>query len=727
MRLMKKIYKTILTLCLLLAYGQVSYGQLNVFQFTFENTETFTTDNAVGTPTFSTQGTLTTPSYFGGSTINDCPTTIGDSRSHAGWNTNDGYRFTVNTTGYSNLNFSVCIRSSSTSVGTFIIRASSDGSTWTTLVTAFTPSITFASYNGNLPVSCSNVASVFVEVFKTNNAGAVGNNIRIDNATLTGFINYYYAGTGNVNTLTNWGTNTDGTGTNPVNFTTAGSIYNMRNATTANMTANWTVSGIGSKVIVGDGTNPITFSIPDGMTVNSTVEVANNAILQTNNTGTVSGVGSFTLASGATLRTANVNGLNCIGVSGTETFATGANYEFNGTAEQTTNFGANNMLNSLTVNNSAGIKLSENITVNGTLTLTIGDLDLNGRNITLNGTLVEDRVNNHIVKDNTATTDANQGGSVIFTSAVNTGTSELKGTGLYLKTTLGAYNVTVNRKHYRGDGASRGGKGIKRIYQITPDAPTNVTSSATEMRIYYANDELADVSAPFVLYRWTSITGWESGSASSAFDDGINGTIPNYIQAINVSAFSHWTVGSSGSAPLPITLLSFEGKRIAQAGEPTESVKLTWATASEINNKGFEIQVSDNAQTFKAVDFIEGRGNSTTVSSYQLVFSNLNDGYYRLKQMDFDGKFSYSPIVFVEGLAGKVLVYPNPNNGTFKVVCGTQTTADKLDLPARLLNAQGVEVWRSMQTEVKTNLPAGVYFLHTVVAGKTKVTKVVIQ
>ena len=88
--------------------------------------------------------------------------------------------------------------------------------------------------------------------------------------------------------------------------------------------------------------------------------------------------------------------------------------------------------------------------------------------------------------------------------------------------------------------------------------------------------------------------------------------------------------------------------------------------------------------------------------------------------MDFDGKFSYSPIVFVEGLAGKMVVY-------LKVVCRTQTTADKLDLPARLLNAQGIEVWRGTQTEVKTNLPAGVYFLHTTVAGKAKITKVVIQ
>ncbi len=69
------------------------------------------------------------------------------------------------------------------------------------------------------------------------------------------------------------------------------------------------------------------------------------------------------------------------------------------------------------------------------------------------------------------------------------------------------------------------------------------------------------------------------------------------------------------------------------------------------------------------------------------------------------------------------MVYPNPNNGTFTISVGK----DKLDLPARLLNVQGVEVWRGVQTEVKTNLPAGMYFLHTIVAGKAKITKVIVN
>ena len=104
--------------------------------------------------------------------------------------------------------------------------------------------------------------------------------------------------------------------------------------------------------------------------------------------------------------------------------------------------------------------------------------------------------------------------------------------------------------------------------------------------------------------------------------------------------------------------------------------------------------------------------------------NNADEAYYRLKQVDFDGKFSYSPIVFVESIAGKVVVYPNPSNGAFTVSVGK----DKLDSPARLLNAQGKEVWRGTATKVATtDLPAGVYFLHTTVAGKTKITKVVIQ
>jgi hypothetical protein len=78
--------------------------------------------------------------------------------------------------------------------------------------------------------------------------------------------------------------------------------------------------------------------------------------------------------------------------------------------------------------------------------------------------------------------------------------------------------------------------------------------------------------------------------------------------------------------------------------------------------------------------------------------------------------------VFVEGIDA-LKVYPNPNKGTFTNSVGK----DKLDSPARLLNVVGKEVWRGVQTEVHTTgLSTGIYFLHTTVAGKTKITKLVI-
>jgi len=91
--------------------------------------------------------------------------------------------------------------------------------------------------------------------------------------------NYYSKSTGSLNVLATWGTATNGTGTSPTSFTSNNQIFNVRNNATPTIAAAWTVSGTGSKIIVGDGTAACNFQIPATNTCSGTIDVAANATL----------------------------------------------------------------------------------------------------------------------------------------------------------------------------------------------------------------------------------------------------------------------------------------------------------------------------------------------------------------------------------------------------------------------------------------------------------------
>ncbi len=119
---------------------------------------------------------------------------------------------------------------------------------------------------------------------------------------------------------------------------------------------------------------------------------------------------------------------------------------------------------------------------------------------------------------------------------------------------------------------------------------------------------------------------------------------------------------------LPVDLLDFDA--ILQG----EEVLLTWKTAMEYNNEGFEIERSPDGKNWEYLDFIAGRGISYEILSYSTIDPQPLTGmnHYRLKQFDLDGNFEYSDIVSVSTLVnrpeGSVKVYPNPvQNGTLYV------------------------------------------------------------
>ena len=119
------------------------------------------------------------------------------------------------------------------------------------------------------------------------------------------------------------------------------------------------------------------------------------------------------------------------------------------------------------------------------------------------------------------------------------------------------------------------------------------------------------------------------------------------------------TSESLNGNPLPIELLSFT------TTAKGEHVQLNWATATEINNDYFNIERSIDAVNWETIAQINGAGNSTSLLNYKTVDYNPYSGlsYYRLKQTDFDGKYSFSNIKSInldENSETLIRIFPNP-------------------------------------------------------------------
>ncbi len=118
---------------------------------------------------------------------------------------------------------------------------------------------------------------------------------------------------------------------------------------------------------------------------------------------------------------------------------------------------------------------------------------------------------------------------------------------------------------------------------------------------------------------------------------------------------------------VPVELTSFIASVIG------DQVELNWTTATELNNKGFEVQRSSSDNQFLTVGFVNGHGTTAQTQSYSFIDKNTVPGkyFYRLKQVDLDGSYEYSNIVEVEIISPSVFSleqnYPNPFNPSTKI------------------------------------------------------------
>jgi len=182
-----------------------------------------------------------------------------------------------------------------------------------------------------------------------------------------------------------------------------------------------------------------------------------------------------------------------------------------------------------------------------------------------------------------------------------------------------------------------------------------------------------------------------------------------------------WVDGNAGSVCsygifqsdglLPIELLNFEA-----SVNTNKSVLLNWQTSSEIRNEKFIVERSENGNDFYDIGEVKGNGTSQTKNNYEFVDVKTKPGilYYRLKQIDYDGKSAVHKIISKEISTEDFIIFPNPAKDFISISFkNTELLPDKIEL----MNYTGKVIETTLTKEqfiysvdIK-DLPIGIYFI----------------
>jgi hypothetical protein len=159
---------------------------------------------------------------------------------------------------------------------------------------------------------------------------------------------------------------------------------------------------------------------------------------------------------------------------------------------------------------------------------------------------------------------------------------------------------------------------------------------------------------------------------------------------------------------LPVTFVSLKAYRFEN------EVKIEWTTASEVHNSHFDIEKSEEGASFITIGRVKSAGNKTPLSHYVFVDSQPHDGiqYYRIKQVDLDGKTTLTNVVSVSPIAHtKLQIFPNPVKDKLTIITVSQGEYSIADVFGR-------EILRGPildnHTEIDVSyLPVALYFVKT--------------
>jgi hypothetical protein len=179
---------------------------------------------------------------------------------------------------------------------------------------------------------------------------------------------------------------------------------------------------------------------------------------------------------------------------------------------------------------------------------------------------------------------------------------------------------------------------------------------------------------------------------------------------------------------LPVKLVSFS------ALIKGNSVALNWQTATETNNRGFGVEKSSDGRNWSEFAFVQATAPNGSGSFYAAedVAPVQGMNFYRLRQVDLDGKFAYSPVkqVNFNGIQQEVVVYPNPSRGFVNVLAnvpGTQVQYSITDLSGKSVQSGVLRTEGSANRLNISGLPAGIYLLQVRDENGPRTTKLLVQ
>jgi hypothetical protein len=238
---------------------------------------------------------------------------------------------------------------------------------------------------------------------------------------------------------------------------------------------------------------------------------------------------------------------------------------------------------------------------------------------------------------------------------------------------------SVLRNGTSGAPYARANEFVNCTWEVTPALTTGPVVSMT-FQYNAADQNPGFVPSQGTLYHNDSNTGntWaEIGRAT------ITGSGPFVATRHAVSTFSAFALGNSAT-PLPVTLTRFEGRRASP-----RTVRLSWATAMEKDNAGFDLEKSATGADFRRLATVPGHGGNAPATYSYDDNEAATAAYYRLRQRDFDGSTHFGPVVYVSATASSYVLLPNPSHGESLQLLDGPTLADDIPLRLTLNNVMG--------------------------------------